>query len=814
MLDRVQLGIVEAEEGSLEKVASTNTGSIAPGGEETVQLTWTDTELCHHALVADVNADDDINPNNDRCFESVRILDEEKCFSGGTEDLTDIGDCLWHVCTNRENGDDYFAWTGIVEDTWAHYVNNMDDSIVSPAFNITGFVDEGVMLNFTTYYELMPGDFGEVYVYKDGEWHFLKRFTGSSGHGFENVGLAVPENLCSDFIKFKFRFKSNDEGVSEGWFFDDLYIHDLTDDGFSGMLADNWISYNDGHTDNAISWGDPFVVGIELTSTELGGYYGQDITDFFISGGSDDYGFYANAYELYITTTQPTLPLSLTPTHTGTTSSTGWTSTTLTTPWTIPGSGSVFVTMSYAGYTDYPAGLDETTTSPSRGALIVNPNDNTWTDMMTEGNPGVWGIDVGVTAGATSVVFGDILDAVMWLDTDGNIAYPHGTYEDFERGVIDPWVCSQEYGGNYWKYSEDPNTLINEAEGYDYDECDDCLNGWYVFEGHTSLPSINNAQWIELDLSDPNLIYAEIEFVMDYSLSQETIYIEFSPDWGPGTDMDEATWTAYFVHTPGDSYGNDLGGWTNIDDIVGDDRFVLEEYLGNVVYLRFRVVAEGDGAGVGAGWAIDGLTLVVKRLDGPVIDDTQAPVTSIFFNEQTGQVTLVAVDYPLNKASGVDATYYKLDGGAQTEYTGPFTIGEGTHTVEYWSVDKAPSPNVENTKTATYTVDTSEPTVELTSPEAGIYILGNKLLNFGSKAICIGKVPIAADADDGTGTGIARVLFDVNGDTGYDDAAPYEYTFRGMNFGSLTIKATAIDNKGLMSDPAEMTVTCFSLGLL
>jgi hypothetical protein len=301
---------------------------------------------------------------------------------------------------------------------------------------------------------------------------------------------------------------------------------------------------------------------------------------------------------------------------------------------------------------------------------------------------------------------------------------------------------------------------------------------------------------------------------MDYSLSKETIYIEFSPDWEPGTDMTDATWTAYFVHTPGDSYGDDLCGWPAIDDIVGDDRFVIDEYLGNVVYLRFRVVTPGDGAGVGEGWAIDGLTLVVKRLDAPIITDTEPPVTEIFFNEQTGQVTLVAVDYPLDKATGVDVTYYKLDGGAQTEYLGPFNIGEGTHTVEYWSVDKATPANVEGTNTATYTVDTTEPTVELTSPEAGIYFLGNKLLNFGSKAICIGKVPIAADADDGTGSGIARVLFDVNGDTGYDATAPYEYTFRGMNFGSLDIKATAIDNKGLISDPAEMTITCFSLGLL
>ena len=40
--------------------------------------------------------------------------------------------------------------------------------------------------------------------------------------------------------------------------------------------------------------------------------------------------------------------------------------------------------------------------------------------------------------------------------------------------------------------------------------------------------------------------------------------------------------------------------------------------------------------------------------------------------------------------SQVDATYYTIDGGADTTYTGTFQItDEGTTTVEYWSVDIA-----------------------------------------------------------------------------------------------------------------------------
>ncbi len=40
------------------------------------------------------------------------------------------------------------------------------------------------------------------------------------------------------------------------------------------------------------------------------------------------------------------------------------------------------------------------------------------------------------------------------------------------------------------------------------------------------------------------------------------------------------------------------------------------------------------------------------------------------------------------RLSGVEETYYRIDGGDETTYTAPFEIsGEGTTTVEYWSVD-------------------------------------------------------------------------------------------------------------------------------
>ena len=69
------------------------------------------------------------------------------------------------------------------------------------------------------------------------------------------------------------------------------------------------------------------------------------------------------------------------------------------------------------------------------------------------------------------------------------------------------------------------------------------------------------------------------------------------------------------------------------------------------------------------------------------IDDTD-PVTTADIDEawQNGPVTVTLTRPTPSQAS--QATYYRIDGGAETTYTAPFEISaEGTTTVEYWSVD-------------------------------------------------------------------------------------------------------------------------------
>jgi hypothetical protein len=188
------------------------------------------------------------------------------------------------------------------------------------------------------------------------------------------------------------------------------------------------------------------------------------------------------------------------------------------------------------------------------------------------------------------------------------------------------------------------------------------------------------------------------------------------------------------------------------------------------------------------------------------------PITEIFFDEESGFITLVAVDYGWPEPSGVNTTYFEIDDGPEQIYHEPFKLPEGLHIVYYWSVDNIGL--IESKNSAEYICDTITPTVDIISPTIGIYILGLKIMPFGNDIICIGGAPIIVDADDGDGTGINYVYFTIMNDTGYDSEPPYEYTFNSMNFGDLTITAYAEDKKGLFSEPVELTIKCYCLGLL
>jgi len=802
MLDNIRLEILSCSSDA-KVVANATIPTLAPGDEYTIQLTWSDATSGHYCLIGDVNLPGDVDTTNDQCAANVKVSDYVDSYSFQSKDLTGEGSCLWHLCTTRGGGDDMYAWAGVKEEHWAHYIHDMDDAFITPPVDLS-MCTNGAALNFTTWYKFYNmDDFGKVYVRAgpSDPWTRIGAFTGSSEGVFEDISLYVPPEYCSESTQFNFRMVSDpadtgygaENDVSEGWYIDDVAIVNITSG--TGMGAE-WVSYNDGHTDNAFAWvdGSPWTEAIELTDTELAGYRGGVIDEIKLSVGCDEYGFYAVPYKVYIA--EGALPdiSTCTPIATGTSSGTGWDIIDIP-DYTIPATGNVYVIVTFESYgSGYPAGFDDSHSDSKGDWLLDIGTTDTWIHISDLGYVGVWGLDTHLSL--VEVTYGE----TIWFD-------------DFERDIISPWTCLHTAGGDYWHHESEPQTTPNGEGDYDYDPCCPCTDGWWEISGYYSYgKGLNDVLWTEIDLTDPLLTYARLHFAMDYDFVSEEAIIEMSTDWTPDTPMKDATWVPYWHHTPGDSYGDNTGGWVTIDDLVGDDRFEINQYLGQKVYLRFRLMTPGEGAGVGTGWAIDGFTLEFKK--APEIPEQVPPVTSLYFDPETAQVTLVAVDYPLDKASGVKATYFILDGGDTQTYTGPFTIPEGTHTVEYWSVDN--NDNVETHKTATLTVDTTPPTVEIVKPEAGkLYLFGSPIMSrlFSDTTFCIGKVPIEAEADDAGGSGVMMVLFTIDNETAFDDTAPYTYTYKHMHFGDLTITAVAMDNAGLVSAPAQMTIKVYSLGL-
>jgi hypothetical protein len=205
------------------------------------------------------------------------------------------------------------------------------------------------------------------------------------------------------------------------------------------------------------------------------------------------------------------------------------------------------------------------------------------------------------------------------------------------------------------------------------------------------------------------------------------------------------------------------------------------------------------------------LFLFTPLSNGIILDDPTPPVTDIFIDYETGYISFSAVVYPIHPDLWIVATYYSLDGSEYQVYTEHFEVDEGTHNIMFWSIDNRGFE--ETRKSATFTIDISPPTIEFYYPEPGLYLLGNKLLSLNNTVFCIGKVPIEVDAQDNI-SGVKRVFFNIGNDSGYDNSEPYDYTYRGNSFGELTISAYAEDNYGRISETIELTIQCYSLGIL
>ncbi|MCD6512300.1 MAG: PKD domain-containing protein [Thermoplasmata archaeon] len=175
--------------------------------------------------------------------------------------------------------------------------------------------------------------------------------------------------------------------------------------------------------------------------------------------------------------------------------------------------------------------------------------------------------------------------------------------------------------------------------------------------------------------------------------------------------------------------------------------------------------------------------------------DTTPPTTSahIWVNSTNGwynervNISLISTD----GLSGVNSTYYYINGILNTYSGGNITIGEGMHDFSYFSIDNA--GNGEKPSYMDINVDITPPTAKIVSPSPGIYIMGRKLIDY-TQCIIIGNISIEAYAMDSL-SGIWHVDFYIDNELmNNDSTAPYTWMWDERAIGPHTIGIIAYDN--------------------
>ncbi len=154
----------------------------------------------------------------------------------------------------------------------------------------------------------------------------------------------------------------------------------------------------------------------------------------------------------------------------------------------------------------------------------------------------------------------------------------------------------------------------------------------------------------------------------------------------------------------------------------------------------------------------------------PYYEDVLTYVTS------SSTLTLVASD----SISDVQFTYYRIDGGAWVEYSPFYLLGDdGTHTIDYYSVDHA--GNAEPERSCTLYLDN-------TSSQTILSLTGVS----GTNDWFVTSVEISFTSDDGDGSGTSSIYYIL--DSG--PTLPFEGSFPFTENGYHTVKYWSVDNLG------------------
>lgn len=193
----------------------------------------------------------------------------------------------------------------------------------------------------------------------------------------------------------------------------------------------------------------------------------------------------------------------------------------------------------------------------------------------------------------------------------------------------------------------------------------------------------------------------------------------------------------------------------------------------------------GDGTHTVEFYSVDKAGNAESPKSTEVVVDTQAPVTTLVaVPSSPSSSTISATLYSSDNVSGVAATFYRVDLGGWQPYLGAFDVsGDGTHTVDYYSIDVAGNSEVPGS--STLVVDTQAPTTTATAPTG-----------WQDSA-----ASVTLDATDDV-SGVAVTLYSINGGSPQPYVSPLTISAEG----TTTVTYFSVDAVGNAETPKSVDV--------
>jgi len=173
-----------------------------------------------------------------------------------------------------------------------------------------------------------------------------------------------------------------------------------------------------------------------------------------------------------------------------------------------------------------------------------------------------------------------------------------------------------------------------------------------------------------------------------------------------------------------------------------------------------------------------------------------------WFNKPVS-ISLNAID----NLSGVEETYCSVDSESLEKYEEIINLGEGTHILHYFSVDRA--GNAESIIKKEVKIDKTPPEIKLKSPSNGIYVFNKKIFNLNSTVV-IGNITIYIEANDYF-SGVKKIELYLNGEyKANSTSSELKYELNKKYFGIYRVKIVAED---FASNYASIEKNVFVLNL-